>query len=912
MPALKRADRRGVYSSLALMILFLAFLALPVQALGTSEKGRQAPVASSTAFPDAPKNLLLFKADGHVLGFGPERVYMASSDHVLSIEFVDGRKVVPRATPPEATLPRSFPAAEKEIARSPGKADGPLELARVEYPNQWEGISVRYEATEAGLAESTYLIEPGCDVGAIRLRYNVPVKVGPDGTLRFEASSDRGWMTETAPVAWQEIEGARIPVEVAFKVRDGLVGFETGRYDQRHRLIIDPAYQWHTFYGAASKDDIASGIAVDHLGNVYITGTSAGTIGASWLGAGGVKPLHAHSGGTDIFVLKLNSKGIYQWHTFYGSSDQDWGLGIAVDTYSNVYVTGWSETNSGAWDILPVNPSGGGIDMVILKLDGNGKHLWHTFQGAVSGPDEGHAIAVDTNGNVYVTGSSNSTWGSPISPYLGNGSYHITVLKLESDGHLLWNTFYGASVSDSSSEGFGIALDAASNIYVTGYSTSTWRSDTDKAPLHPYSKNGKKDLVVLKLNGEGAYRWHTFYGSPDETAAWYCGEEGHAIAVDGSGNVFVTGFSQKSWAGSGGKAPLHAFTNGSENITVLKLNNVGTYQWHTFYGSGIHDKGYGIAVKGRDVYVTGSGYATWLGDGGANPLHPYGGSTDIAVLKLDTTGDYRWHTFYGGGAGGADDAYAVAVDANSNVYVAGDSKMTWLGDGGKTPIHAGAFGQGYSELTVLKLSDPVVPVKVFAPNGGQVLNSGSTFPVKWGAPVHAVNFRLYYSLDNAATWKKCHSSNYVSGTSYNWTVPVPSNNSTQCFLKVIGYTWNGKPAGTDVSDAPFTIATVRLTAPNGGNSLVSGNAVNITWKKNPTVKAVSSVVLYYTRNGGTTWNPIKTLTGNYETPGNYSYKWTVPSVTATYTQCKAKVVLKDANGVIVGNDASDSPFTISP
>ena len=102
------------------------------------------------------------------------------------------------------------------------------------------------------------------------------------------------------------------------------------------KLNSSGAYQWHTFYGSSSDDDGGYGIAVDGSGNVYVTGDSD----ATWNGPAGQNPLHAYSGSYDIFVLKLDSSGAYQWHTFYGSSSWDYGFGIAVDGSGNVYVTG--------------------------------------------------------------------------------------------------------------------------------------------------------------------------------------------------------------------------------------------------------------------------------------------------------------------------------------------------------------------------------------------------------------------------------------------------------------------------------------------------------------------------------------------------------------------------------------------
>jgi hypothetical protein len=128
-----------------------------------------------------------------------------------------------------------------------------------------------------------------------------------------------------------------------------------------------------------------------------------------------------------------------------------------------------------------------------------------------------------------------------------------------------------------------------------------------------------------------------------------------------------------------------------------------------------------------------------------------------------------------------------------------------------------------------------------------------------------------------------------------------------CLVKVVGFNASGIKVGEDQSDSTFTIEVVKLTSPDGGETLTSGSTHTITWRTNATIRPVASAKLFRTMNGGSTWTLIKTLTGN---PG--SYNWKVPSVTVPKTQCKVKVVLRDSGGVTVGSDISDAFFTIQP
>ena len=262
----------------------------------------------------------------------------------------------------------------------------------------------------------------------------------------------------------------------------------------------------------------------------------------------------------------------------------------------------------------------------MLKLSSSGLYQWHTFYGSgVS--DEGYAIAIDGSGNVYVTGISDATWNGPAgqSPlHAYSGGFDFFVLKLDSSGAYQWHTFYG-SIEDY---GYGVATDASGNVYVTGISSASWNGPAGQSPLHPFTAS--TDIFVLKLSSSGLYQWHTFYGSG-------VSDEGYAIAIDGSGNVYVTGVSDATWSGPAGQSPLHAYSGGFD-FFVLKLDSGGLYQWHTFYGSiedygyGITTDGSG------NVYITGYSYGSWNGPAGQSPLHPYTASTDIFVLKLASSG----------------------------------------------------------------------------------------------------------------------------------------------------------------------------------------------------------------------------------------------------------------------------------
>jgi hypothetical protein len=204
-----------------------------------------------------------------------------------------------------------------------------------------------------------------------------------------------------------------------------------------------------------------------------------------------------------------------------------------------------------------------------------------------------------------------------------------------------------------------------------------------------------------------------------------------------------------------------------------------------------------------------------------------------------------------------------------------------------------------------------VPLTLLSPNGRESITTGSVYTIHWRSFPEAVSLDLKYSVDNRLTWTPID--HQVTGTTYDWEIPAQTGNRKKCFVKVIGYNASGVKVGVDKSDAPFTIEVVRLTAPSDpGISLTPGKTYAITWTIHATKTPVETVELYYTKNATALpvkWTPIAAFK-----PDDYSglYPWPVPELATTKTRCKVKVILKDANGVIVGSDVSDSYFAIQP
>ena len=353
---------------------------------------------------------------------------------------------------------------------------------------------------------------------------------------------------------------------------------------------------WNTFVGGA-RSDLATALAVDGSGNIYVVGFSTATWGS---------PIRPFSGGYDAFAAKVDSGGHLIWNTFLGgpgiNSGFDYGRALTLDAGGNIYVAGQS---GAAWG-SPVRAYSNDDDAFVAKLDANGSLIWNTFLGGF-GADEGFGLAMDARVNVYVAGGSNSGWGSPANAY--SGYYDAYVAKLDSSGSLVWNSFLGSSAYDF---GYALGLDPSGNVYVAGYSTATWGS-----PIRPFG-GGNGDAFAAKLDPTGKPIWNTFLGGSAL-------DFGFALGVDAGGNAFVAGRSDATWG-----SPIRAFGGGSDDGFAAKLDASGKLIWNTFLGGSSYDQANALALDGKgNVYVAGESESTW-----GSPVRAYTSGSDGFVAKI--------------------------------------------------------------------------------------------------------------------------------------------------------------------------------------------------------------------------------------------------------------------------------------
>jgi hypothetical protein len=353
------------------------------------------------------------------------------------------------------------------------------------------------------------------------------------------------------------------------------------------------------------------GIAVDPLGNAYVTGYTGPSTSAAFPVTAGAYDV-THNGSSDAFVAKIGPTGsTIVYSTLLGGSNLDEANDIKIDASGNAYIVGTTHDGSpdypttvGAFD----RTQNGLYDIFVTKLAASGSSLvYSTFIGG-SAYDYGHSLAVDTSGSVYLTGHS-QTGSSPAYPTTSgaydttaNGSYDAVVTKLNSTGTgLVYSTYIGGNADESS---YGIAIDANRQAYITGRTSQTGSIGypTTLLSFQPFSYDNGTDAFVTKFNRLGTGIIFSTYLSGMST------DEGHGIAVDSAEDVYVTGTTYDDTTDF--PTTVGAFDrthNGLFDVFVTKIRANGTgLLYSTFVGGSHWDVANSIAIdSAENAYITG-------------------------------------------------------------------------------------------------------------------------------------------------------------------------------------------------------------------------------------------------------------------------------------------------------------------
>ncbi len=563
---------------------------------------------------------------------------------------------------------------------------GISQYAKARMNQVYSGIDMVYYGYQ-GRLEYDFVVAPGADPKIISLQYKgaQSAEVDTDGNLVFQMNA--GNVSFKAPAVYQMVGEQKQPVAGRYVIRqDQSIGFEVGSYDEALPLVIDPVLDYSTYIGG-NTFDLTAQLVVDSAGNAYEVGGSTSTAYPTTAGAFRT----VYTGSEDVIVSKLNSTGtalIYS--TYLGGTNASDGLGIVLDGSDDAYVTGYTAatdfpTTAGAYQSLVRGPQ----NAFVTELNPSGSGLvFSTYLGG-GGDDNGNGIALDSTGNVCVVGITSSTnfptTAGVYQPAYGGGSNDGFVTKLNSTGTgLIFSSYIGGSDND---QALGIALDGADNLYITGFTHSANFPHTAGAAQAALA--GPVNGFITKMNTAGtALLYSTFLGG---SGSGLNGDVAVAIAIDSSGNAYVTGYATSTNfpITAGAASSTHV---GTLDAFVTKLNAAGSAWVYSTYlgGSGSLNYGRGITVDSSgNAYVAGeTSSATFPTTAGAFQTALMG-SIAAFLTEVNPTGTGWLYSTYLGGSG-ADEGESVALDSAGAIYVSGDAGSLDF------PITAGAYQTTYA------------------------------------------------------------------------------------------------------------------------------------------------------------------------------------------------------------------------
>ena len=434
------------------------------------------------------------------------------------------------------------------------------------------------------------------------------------------------------------------------------------------KLDASGNFVWAKQLGGTSND-YGNGVTIDASGIVYITGSFSGTADFD----PGIGTLNLTSAGDyDIFISKLTGSGSLVWTRQIGGPYYDNGNSIRVDGSGNVYTTG---SFQGTVDFDPgagtFNLTASFYDAFICKLNSAGNFVWANGMGGPNA-DNGSSMAFDGPGNIYLIGGFQGT--VDFDPGAGSfnltaaGDYDIFILKLDASGNFVWVKGMGGT---SREYGNSITLDASGNIYTTGGFGDTVDFDPGAGIFNLTAAGNYADVFISKLDASGNFVWAKQIGgtSPDY---------GNSIALDASGNVYITGSFSETIDFDPGAGTFNLAPVGGVDIFILKLDASGNFVWAKQMGGPIFLSGI-VYTSGRSITIDGSGNiytaGTFTGtvdfDPGAGTFNLFVLSTEpgIFISKLNSSGNFIWARSAGTSANTT--GYSIATDISGNVYTTG-------------------------------------------------------------------------------------------------------------------------------------------------------------------------------------------------------------------------------------------------
>lgn len=534
--------------------------------------------------------------------------------------------------------------------------------------NIWPGIDLAVTQNENTL-KTDWIVQPGISPSAIQIQWEgiEQIEINEAGDLVLTHAL--GEIREKAPYCYQEIRGQMIVIPCDYVLEGTTCSFRVGAYNSRYPLIIDPPLQYSTFLGGTSEDE-AYAIFVDHRGSVYVNGATQSANFPTTPGA-----FQSNFIGTinDAYVAKLSPDlSTIVYCTFLGGSVNEGAGSITVDLSGQAFVLGhtWSPD-------FPVTPGAfqttyrGGLglaDVFVCKLSADGSSLvYSTFLGG-TGQDLIHRqqIAIDTQGNAYVSGTTTSA-DFPVTPgaiqSTLRGTQNIFVTKISASGAtLVFSTYLGGSGSETTSS---IAIDGANAIHVSG-TTSSQNFPVTANAFQPSYGGGASDGFVCKISPNGTtLEYSTYLGGNQE-------DKFNFIAVDARGIVYVGGQTFSADYPTTADA-FQATAPGASNAMVSRLDPTGgRLLASTFIGGSSQDSAEAAGLRGNGmICIVGWTRSTNFPVTPLTPPSVHSGGTHAFVSELNLNLDtLRISYTVGGTIAGESIATSLSI-READLYVAG-------------------------------------------------------------------------------------------------------------------------------------------------------------------------------------------------------------------------------------------------
>jgi hypothetical protein len=565
----------------------------------------------------------------------------------------------------------------------------------ITYKNLYSGIDLKYYSSEGSL-KYDYIVKPGADYKIIQFKVEGAQRITKNNDGSITLCTPIGNISEGKPKVYQE--GRQI--EASWKVNDNVLSFDVGDYDKRKKLVIDPlVLQWLFGYGnsgAMYDSELGYAVITGKNGRAYWCGSENWNLGSSWgsfikkigtsqsflvpfagynptltidsqqyiylagatTATSNIATIGAHqlqlAGGTDGFIMKLDTNFNKIWGTYFGGIFDDRPLDCAADSNGNIYVCGTTVSGNGISTLGAHQTSLVGSEGFIIKFNTAGYRSWGTYYGG-NGQDTATGLAIENGAHLYVSGITNSNSGiatnGSFQPGLSSGTNGFLV-KLDTAGNRIWGTYFGSAAKLAH-----CAFFDKDNIFVVG---STLSANLGTSGVHQSIYAGGRDGIIARFDSGGNRLWCSYIGGTSF-------DDAVRLSFSSTGMVYVCGttYSTTSIATPGAYQTMLSGTN-QYNTFLLEYDTSGNKKWGTYF-LGPSTKGSGAAQchsdKFNNVYIVG-----WVASGGAvsansdayvakfspykvptpviTPLSPTtfcaGDSVKLTTTKLSTA-NYQWY-----------------------------------------------------------------------------------------------------------------------------------------------------------------------------------------------------------------------------------------------------------------------------